>query len=128
MTYSRAARKVARSSSISGPLAQVSVASQGTPLRTSNCRCILTARSCSRHRAHAILGRAANTVPSTAVRPRRASASRPWARGKDAAGLAEGAEGGALAAEQLLHLGQATGLLQGAEAGDNGAEETEQEQ
>jgi hypothetical protein len=44
------------------------------------------------------------------------------------AGLAEGAKGGALATQKLLHLGKLTGLLDAAQALDDGVKEIEQQQ
>src|SRR5207245_9790908 len=44
------------------------------------------------------------------------------------AGLAEGAKGGALATQELLHFAQLTGLLDAAQALDDGVKEIEQQQ
>jgi hypothetical protein len=49
-------------------------------------------------------------------------------RVKHAAGLAQRAQGGAFAAEQLLYFGQGAGLLESAQASHDGAEEAEQQQ
>ena len=97
----------------------------------------------STHKAQAILGRAVNSEPSTAVRPSVLGLPtldlRQGLRGQfsddlpqqgrveDAAGFAQRTEGGPFAAQEFLDLGQAAGLLDVSQTIDEGAEQGQQE-